>query len=53
MFSAKIRRLYDIANILTSLGLKCKVHYSELKGKKPAFKYTGPEIPDANNVESM
>lgn len=35
----KIRRLYDIANVLTSLGLikKCKATDS----KKPAFQWVG------------
>ena len=42
--SAKIRRLYDIANILTSLNLIRKVHVTETRGRKPAFQYVGPEI---------
>ena len=42
-FTAKIRRLYDIANILTSLDLICKIHVTEVRGRKPAFKYTGPD----------
>ena len=42
-FLAKIRRLYDIANILTSLNLICKIHVTESRGRKPAFKYTGPD----------
>ena len=44
LFSAKIRRLYDIANILTSLNLIRKVHVTEVRGRKPAFKYVGPDI---------
>ncbi|XP_052808977.1 transcription factor E2F8-like isoform X2 [Mya arenaria] len=43
-FKTKIRRLYDIANILTSLGLIRKVHVTEIRGRKPAFKYTGPDV---------
>ena len=43
---AKIRRLYDIANILTSLLLIQKVHVAELRGRKPAFQYIGPDIPE-------
>ena len=37
----KIRRLYDIANVLTSLGLikKCKA----MDSKKPAFQWVGLE----------
>ncbi|XP_048463431.1 transcription factor E2F7-like [Rhincodon typus] len=41
-FKTKIRRLYDIANVLTSLGLIKKVHVTEEKGRKPAFKWVGP-----------
>ncbi|XP_042814140.1 transcription factor E2F8 isoform X2 [Panthera tigris] len=40
----KIRRLYDIANVLSSLNLIKKVHVTEERGRKPAFKWTGPEI---------
>uniref|UniRef100_A0A8C0FT99 Transcription factor E2F8 n=1 Tax=Bubo bubo TaxID=30461 RepID=A0A8C0FT99_BUBBB len=43
-FKTKIRRLYDIANVLSSLGLIEKVHVAEERGRKPAFKWTGPEI---------
>lgn len=42
--AAKIRRLYDIANILASLNLICKVHVTELRGRKPAFSYIGPDV---------
>uniref|UniRef100_UPI00398F41BD transcription factor E2F7 n=1 Tax=Pristiophorus japonicus TaxID=55135 RepID=UPI00398F41BD len=40
-FKTKIRRLYDIANVLTSLGLIKKVHVTEDRGRKPAFKWVG------------
>ncbi|PNF35077.1 hypothetical protein B7P43_G09471 [Cryptotermes secundus] len=43
-FWPKIRRLYDIANILMSLGLICKVRSSDSNIRKPAFRYTGPQI---------
>lgn len=43
-FKTKIRRLYDIANILTSLKLIQKVHVTEIRGRKPAFRYTGPLV---------
>lgn len=49
-FAAKIRRLYDIANILTSLELIRKVHVTEIRGRKPAFKYIGPDI---DNIGEM
>ncbi|XP_006014764.1 transcription factor E2F8 isoform X7 [Alligator sinensis] len=43
-FKTKIRRLYDIANVLSSLELIKKVHITEERGRKPAFKWTGPEV---------
>ena len=50
---AKIRRLYDIANILTSLDLIRKVHVTEVRGRKPAFKYVGPNVEDIREEEGM
>ncbi|XP_070785385.1 transcription factor E2F7 [Enoplosus armatus] len=41
-YKTKVRRLYDIANVLTSLGLIKKVHVREQRGRKPAFKWLGP-----------
>ncbi|NWV62278.1 E2F8 factor, partial [Malurus elegans] len=43
-FKTKIRRLYDIANVLSSLKLIEKVHVTEERGRKPAFKWTGPKV---------
>ena len=41
----RIRRLYDIANILQSLQLIQKVQVTEANGiKKPAFQYIGPDL---------
>ncbi|XP_021936967.1 transcription factor E2F8-like isoform X2 [Zootermopsis nevadensis] len=40
----KVRRLYDIANIFTSVGLICKVPGVESNVRKPAFKYIGPQV---------
>ncbi|NXN56418.1 E2F7 factor, partial [Rynchops niger] len=49
-FKTKVRRLYDIANVLTSLGLIKKVHVTEERGRKPAFKWIGPvEFPGKTN----
>ncbi|XP_023237653.1 transcription factor E2F8-like [Centruroides sculpturatus] len=45
-FKTKVRRLYDIANILSSLGLIQKVYVTELRGRKPAFQYIGPDLKD-------
>ncbi|XP_045197671.2 transcription factor E2F8-like isoform X2 [Mercenaria mercenaria] len=50
-FKTKIRRLYDIANILTSLNLIRKVHVTEIRGRKPAFKYIGPDIEDSKDLQ--
>lgn len=36
----KIRRLYDIANVLSSIGLICKAN---LENRKPAFRWVGTE----------
>ncbi|XP_051918416.1 transcription factor E2F8 [Hippocampus zosterae] len=44
-FKTKVRRLYDIANVLRSLKLIEKVHVTEDRGKKPAFKWVGPNGP--------
>uniref|UniRef100_A0A3Q4B5T5 Transcription factor E2F7 n=1 Tax=Mola mola TaxID=94237 RepID=A0A3Q4B5T5_MOLML len=41
-YKTKVRRLYDIANVLTSLGLIKKVHVREERGRKPAFVTEGP-----------
>ena len=41
---AKVRRLYDIANILSSLKLIEKVHIRGAAGKKPGFKWIGVDI---------
>ncbi|XP_026520535.1 transcription factor E2F8 [Notechis scutatus] len=43
-FKTKIRRLYDIANVLGSLELIKKVHIMEEKGRRPAFKWIGPNV---------
>ena len=53
LLPAKIRRLYDIANILTSLDLIRKVHVTEVRGRKPAFKYVGPYVEDIKEEEGM
>ncbi|XP_012260402.2 transcription factor E2F8-like [Athalia rosae] len=43
-FKTKVRRLYDIANVLTAIGLIKKVSRSDSTIRKPIFKYTGPDI---------
>ncbi|XP_011819150.1 PREDICTED: transcription factor E2F7 [Colobus angolensis palliatus] len=50
-FKTKVRRLYDIANVLTSLALIKKVHVTEERGRKPAFKWIGPVDFSSNDEE--
>ena len=48
---AKVRRLYDIANILTSLGLiKKKVFVGPLHIKKPGYSWSGPTIEEIESA---
>ncbi|XP_077375555.1 transcription factor E2F8 [Festucalex cinctus] len=52
-FKTKVRRLYDIANVLRSLKLIEKVHVTEEGVKKPAFEWVGPnELPQVKDVTS-
>ncbi|KAM7424600.1 hypothetical protein PAMA_000788 [Pampus argenteus] len=52
-FKTKVRRLYDIANVLRSLKLIEKVHVNEERGRKPAFEWVGPkEFPQVKDLES-
>ncbi|XP_028295574.1 transcription factor E2F8 isoform X2 [Gouania willdenowi] len=52
-YKTKVRRLYDIANVLRSLKLIEKVHVNDLRGKKPAFKWVGPEeFPPVEDLET-
>lgn len=49
-FTTKVRRLYDIANVLTAIGLIDKVHTYDRAMRKPVFKYIGPNVfPDCLN----
>uniref|UniRef100_A0A087XII2 Transcription factor E2F8 n=1 Tax=Poecilia formosa TaxID=48698 RepID=A0A087XII2_POEFO len=50
-FKTKVRRLYDIANVLRSLKLIEKFHVTEAGGRKPAFKWIGPvELPPVQDL---
>ncbi|XP_023155735.2 transcription factor E2F8 isoform X2 [Amphiprion ocellaris] len=52
-FKTKVRRLYDIANVLRSLKLIEKVHVTEERGRKPAFEWVGPEeFPQVKDSEA-
>ncbi|XP_028397405.1 transcription factor E2F7-like [Dendronephthya gigantea] len=48
-YKTKVRRLYDIANILSSLELIEKVHIRGAVGKKPGFKWIGVDIESLPN----
>ena len=50
----RIRRLYDIANILQSLHLIQKVQITESHGaRKPAFEYIGPDVKGLGKIELL
>ncbi|XP_026033486.1 transcription factor E2F8 isoform X2 [Maylandia zebra] len=55
-FKTKVRRLYDIANVLRSLKLIEKVHVAEERGRKPAFEWVGlddfPQVIDSENTST-
>eukprot|EP00096_Caligus_rogercresseyi_P012818 TRINITY_DN5494_c0_g1_i1.p1 TRINITY_DN5494_c0_g1~~TRINITY_DN5494_c0_g1_i1.p1 ORF type:complete len:596 (+),score=213.79 TRINITY_DN5494_c0_g1_i1:55-1842(+) len=54
MMKTRIRRLYDIANILSSLRLIQKIHLTESKGgKRPAFQYIGPNVDHIDVTKDM
>jgi hypothetical protein len=43
-YKTKVRRLYDIANVLSAIGLIEKVDLYNCIIRKPIFRYTGPSI---------
>ncbi|XP_032457585.1 E2F family member 8 isoform X3 [Nasonia vitripennis] len=43
-YKTKVRRLYDIANVLSAIGLIKKVDLYNCVIRKPIFKYTGPSV---------
>lgn len=49
-FKTKVRRLYDIANVLSAIGLIEKVDLYNCAIRKPIFKYTGPVV-DCTNIQ--
>ena len=53
VMKTRIRRLYDIANILQSLKLIQKVQITEHHGgKKPAFQYIGPNVDGIGEIKN-
>lgn len=49
----QIRRLYDIANVLSSIGLIQKEVTIVQNGRKPAFKYIGPDLKEFQEIASV
>mgnify|MGYP001055035864 FL=1 len=50
---AKVRRLYDIANVLSTINLITKVIDPNYRGPRPAFQYIGPRTEIIHHAESM
>ena len=44
LYLAKIRRLYDIANVFSSIGIIEKYLSNNSSISKPAYRYIGPEV---------
>lgn len=49
---AKVRRLYDIANVLSTINLITKVTDPAYRGPRPAFQYIGPRTEIIHHAES-
>ncbi|GFR05995.1 transcription factor E2F7 [Trichonephila clavata] len=49
----QIRRLYDIANVLSSIGLIQKEVAIVQNGRKPAFKYIGPDLKEFQEIANV
>ncbi|GFY00747.1 transcription factor E2F7 [Trichonephila clavipes] len=49
----QIRRLYDIANVLSSIGLIQKEVAIVQNGRKPAFKYIGPDLKEFQQIANV
>ena len=49
-FSAKIRRLYDIANILATLNLIRKIRITDIRDRKPTYQYIGPVLEQVHEL---
>ncbi len=52
LFIAKVRRLYDIANVLSTINLITKVTDPSYRGPRPAFQYIGPRTEIIHHAES-
>ncbi|KAH0557869.1 transcription factor E2F8-like [Cotesia glomerata] len=51
-FKTKVRRLYDIANVLTAIGLIKKIYLFDRALKKPIFKYFGPDVESTESFDT-
>ncbi|XP_035212684.1 transcription factor E2F7-like [Stegodyphus dumicola] len=49
----QVRRLYDIANVFSSIGLIQKEMTLVQLGRKPAFKYIGPDLQDLEDISTI
>lgn len=48
--TAKIRRLYDIANILATLNLIRKIRITDIRDRKPTYQYIGPDLEQVHEL---
>ncbi|CAF2910049.1 unnamed protein product [Rotaria sp. Silwood2] len=51
--TAKVRRLYDIANVLSTINLITKVTDPSYRGPRPAFQYIGPRTEIIHHAENV
>lgn len=49
-FKTKIRRLYDIANILATLSLIRKIRITDIRDRKPTYQYIGPDLEQGHEL---
>ncbi|XP_061195903.1 transcription factor E2F8-like isoform X2 [Saccostrea echinata] len=49
-FKTKIRRLYDIANILATLDLIRKIRITDIRDRKPTYQYIGPDLEQVHEL---
>ncbi|CAF3550302.1 unnamed protein product [Adineta steineri] len=52
-YKTKVRRLYDIANVLSTINLITKVTDPSYRGPRPAFQYIGPRTEIIHHAENV
>ncbi|UJR37074.1 hypothetical protein I4U23_029778 [Adineta vaga] len=52
-YKTKVRRLYDIANVLSTINLITKVTDPNYRGPRPAFQYIGPRTEIIHHAENV